>query len=532
MEQRNSYFQMDIRQNGSYIRIFPPKEGGQPIVISELVEYLNNCGCKSYDLKELNQILGSDKEAELRVGESDGIPINEIMKLDVMADEMSVVCRFYPPSAGGSRMDIQEIIKDLQYRGIRAGIDQEQILLFLKEHLYCTDYIMAKGQTPQAGHDAKITYYFPTDVTLKPKRNGDGSVDYRELGTISHVKAGDLLASLTPEDNGKPGWNVFGQEIKPPSVKKQKLSFAHNITLSEDGTKIYSDITGHASLVDNKVFVSDVYEVPADVDNSIGNIDYQGNVYVKGNVKGGFRIVAQGDIVVEGVVEDANLRAGGHIIVKRGIHGMTKGILQADGNIICKFIENATVISGGFIEADAILHSQVSAATEIRVSGKKGFITGGVIRAGALVEATTIGSEMGAVTRIEVGMDPAKKERYNEVQKTMQQVNRELDQMKPILMTYSQKLAAGDVLAKDKLQYVQQLARVVQTKQQELTDLQEEYERLHLEITQSSNARVKVKNSIYSGVTVGISDVSITLREERSFCQLLKRQGDVVIDTL
>ena len=139
---------------------------------------------------------------------------------------------------------------------------------------------------------------------------------------------------------------------------------------------------------------------------------------------------------------------------------------------------------------------------------------------------------MGAVTRIEVGMDPAKKERYNEVQKTMQQVNRELDQMKPILMTYSQKLAAGDVLAKDKLQYVQQLARVVQTKQQELTDLQEEYERLHLEITQSSNARVKVKNSIYSGVTVGISDVSITLREERSFCQLLKRQGDVVIDTL
>ena len=211
---------------------------------------------------------------------------------------------------------------------------------------------------------------------------------------------------------------------------------------------------------------------------------------------------------------------------------MTKGILQADGNIICKFIENATVISGGFIEADAILHSQVSAATEIRVSGKKGFITGGVIRAGALVEATTIGSEMGAVTRIEVGMDPAKKERYNEVQKTMQQVNRELDQMKPILMTYSQKLAAGDVLAKDKLQYVQQLARVVQTKQQKLTDLQEEYERLHLEITQSSNARVKVKNSIYSGVTVGISDVSITLREERSFCQLLKRQGDVVIDTL
>lgn len=532
MEQRNSYFQMDVRKDGTYVKIFPPKEGGQAIAISELVEYLNNRGCNSYDLKELNRMLLLNQEAELRVGESDGIAVNEMMKLVVSQDEMRVICRFYPPSTDGGRMDAQEIIKDLQYRGIRAGIDQEQILLFLKERLYCTDYVLAEGDAPQLGHDATITYYFPTDVTLKPKKNEDGSVDYHELGTISHVRAGDLLASLTPEDPGKSGRNVFGQEIKPPNVKKLKLSFGHNITLSEDGTKIYSDITGHASLVDDKVFVSDIYEVPADVDNSIGNIDYQGNVYVRGNVKGGFRIMAHGDIIVDGVVEDASLQAGGQIIVKRGIHGKMKGVLQAAGNVVCKFIENATVISGGYIEADAILHSQVSAATEILVSGKKGFITGGVIRAGSLVEATTIGSEMGAATRIEVGMDPAKKERYNEIQKNMLQLNRDLEQLKPILTTYSQKLSAGEVLGKDKVQYVQQLAVLVQSKQKELGEFQEEYERLHLEITQSSDARVKVRKSIYSGVTVGISDVSITLREERSFCQLLKRQGDVVIDSL
>lgn len=145
------------------------------------------------------------------------------------------------------------------------------------------------------------------------------------------------------------------------------------------------------SLVGGKVFVSDVYEVPADVDNSTGNIEYSGSVTVRGNVKGGFRISAKGDIVVEGIVEDAELYAGGQIIVKRGIHGMGKGVLQAGGNVLCKFIENAKVISGGYVDSEAILHSQVDAYSDVIVDGKKGFITGGIIRAGNLVSAKTIG---------------------------------------------------------------------------------------------------------------------------------------------
>ena len=532
MEQSNSYFQMELRTDGAYVKIFPPKEKGQFIRVNEMAAYLNNRGCSSFDKTELNRAVFMNQETSLRVGASDGIAVDEVMNVDVSSDGMKAVCRFFPPSKGGKHLTSEEIIKDLQYQGIRVGIDEDQIELFLKEHLYCTDYIMAKGEPPVPGNDAKIIYHFPTDVNLKPKKNEDGSVDYHELGMISHVKAGDLLASLEPEDPGQPGTDVYGHEIKPPQVKSQKLSYANNISISEDGTKIYSNVTGHASLVDGKVFVSDIYEVPADVDNSIGNIDYQGNVFVRGNVKGGFTVTAKGDIIVEGVVEDAVLEAGGQIIVKRGIHGMTKGVLRAEGNIICKFIESATVTSGGYIETDSILHSQVSAATEIHVSGRKGFITGGVIRAGSLVEANTIGSEMGASTRIEVGMDPGNKERFNEVQKELAQVNKEMEQTRTILLNYSRKMSAGEQLGAEKMQYVQQLAMVLKTKQGEQAALQQEYDRLHMAISQSSDARVKIRRSIYPGVTVGISDISLTLKDERSFCQLLKRKGDIVIDTL
>ena len=43
--------------------------------------------------------------------------------------------------------------------------------------------------------------------------NEDGSVDYKELNTISHIQAGQLLARLHKEDPGQSGRNVFGEEI-------------------------------------------------------------------------------------------------------------------------------------------------------------------------------------------------------------------------------------------------------------------------------------------------------------------------------
>ena len=64
---------------------------------------------------------------------------------------------------------------------------------------------------------------------------------------------------------------------------------------------------------------------------------------------------------------------------------MNKGILKAQGNIITKFIENAEVIAGGYINTNSILHSKVSAKGDIIVSGRRGFVTGGMIRSGTLI---------------------------------------------------------------------------------------------------------------------------------------------------
>lgn len=124
------------------------------------------------------------------------------------------------------------------------------------------------------------------------------------------------------------------------------------------------------SLVEGKVFVSDVYEVE-NVDLSTGNIDFEGSVQVNGNVSSNFVIRAGSNVIISGVVEGAYIEAGGNIIIARGMNGMAKGTLKAGGNIVAKFLENATASAGGYVSTESILHSNVIAATEIQVTASE-----------------------------------------------------------------------------------------------------------------------------------------------------------------
>lgn len=533
MEGRNGYFKLDMRESGAFLIVYPPEEGGKPVEIREVVAYLDGKNFNKYDLKEVNRVVNTtEKSAEVYIGEWNGIHENEMMEVTVSSDKMLVFCRFYAPSNQGKLMTEEDIINTLHFEKVTVGISSEEIQKFLKERKYCTNYVLAKGVPPVNGTDAKIEYFFNTNPNLKPKRNEDGTVDYHELNTISRVEEGQLLAKLHEAVKGQAGQDVFGNPINARQEKNLKLEYGNNISISEDKTEIYSQVTGHASLVNGKVFVSDVYEVPADVDNTTGDITYNGNVSIKGNVKSGFSVRAKGDIVVDGVVEAAFLSAEGQIIVKRGIHGMTKGKVEAKGNIITKFIENATVVSGGFIEAGSILHSQVSASSEVRVNGKKGFMTGGVIRAGSLVEAQTIGSEMGTITRIEVGVEPEVKERYEELQKKILQTSKEMEKMKPILVNYREKVANKEKINSEMMAQVQVIAKNYKEQQETLNEMREEFVQIHEQIQQSTSARVKVKGSIYQGVSIVISDVSLNIKGTTCCSKFVKEQGEVVIRPL
>lgn len=532
MENRNSYFKPVLENDDFYLEFFPAMEGGKVLDAKEVISYLSSQGYSNYDMQEINRGITSEEPVRAYIGKSMGNKFHEKVIISLSLDFMLIRCKFYPAAEGGRELNREDIQDALTHEKVIFGVDWDMVNSLLHRREYCTEYLIGKGKPPAIGKDAKIEYFFSTQKSLKPKHNEDGTVDYHDLNIISKVEKGQLLARLIPAVHGEPGMNVLGGEIKAKEVKSLKLQYSNNIRLSEDGTELYSEVTGHVALVQGKVFVSGVYEVPADVDHSIGDIDYPGNVTVKGNVKTGFVIRAEGDIVVEGVVEGAQLYADGQIIVKRGIHGMGKGLLSAKGNVVIKFIEGATVKAGGYVETESIIQSNVSANTEVIVKSGKGLIMGGDVKVSNKVTARVIGSTMGVMTGISVGIDPEKMERYTELQQMAKEIGKKIEIIRPILVNYSQKLQAGVQLPADKAHYMKTQVFALKGLQGQLAPINEEINRLRMEFMNAGRAKIEVQDVIYPGVTIKFSEISMTTKSERKYCQFVKDDGAIKVMNL
>ncbi len=139
---------------------------------------------------------------------------------------------------------------------------------------------------------------------------------------------------------------------------------------------------------------------------------------------------------------------------------------------------------------------------------------------------------MGTLTRIEVGVDPEIKERYGELQKSIIQVSKELEQLRPILVNFNEKMQKKEPLSVERVQQVQSVARSFKEKQQVLNAQRKELKDIHEQIQMSHNAKIKVKGSIYPGVSVNISEVSMNIKSERSFSKFIKEHGEIVVRSL
>lgn len=524
----NGYFRLIHEEEKTGIKLIPPTGGGEPVLVNDVVEYL---ALKDiiYDKNALYKAIeaSAQEETTFLLERRTTMRERECYKFTVTPDGMIAYARFYAPSIGGEEMTAQELIKDLELKGIKHGILKDEIeAIFATKREYCKDIAVAKGTEPVHGKDARIEYYFNTDNRAKPTLNEDGSVDFFQLNIVNHCNKGDVLAKLFPEEPGEYGMKITGERIKPRDVKKAALKYGNNIEISEDKSTLTSLVDGHVELVEGNVFVSDVLIVE-NVDNSTGNIDYEGSVQVNGNVCTNFQVKSKKNIVVKGVVEGAYLEADENIIITRGMNGMGRGSLKAGGNIISKFLENVKADAGGYIASESILHSTVTAGTEVNVDGKRGFITGGKASAVNSITVKTLGSSMGADTTIEVGNDPRMALRLQELQKQIEEESESIQSIQQILISTKQKIAKGVKLTPEQLQYLQTLAAANQQKAAIVKQCSEEVESLQNQMKGKEGAYVVVTDTVYPGTKICIGDVSMTVQRAAQYCRFVKSHGDV-----
>lgn len=462
----------------------------------------------------------------------ENLQLESYLSIQTSTDQLSAFLIFtrITDEFGCSGADLERFVRS---KGIVYGIRDELLDQIAKNPLafYKDQTLIAKGESPIPGKDGSIRLVYDMEKrNSAPAELEDGKVDFKEVVQLKNVKRGQLIAERFDPQPGPSGKTVTGEEIPAKLGKHVRFKVGKNVVLNDDQTAMYSAIDGLISLTDKeKINVFPVYEVNGDVDYSIGNIDFVGTVVIRGNVLSGFRVKASGDIRVIGGVEGAEIESEGSVEITGGILGSNKGFVKAGQNVRSSFIQEGNVIAGEeVLVSQSIMHSHVKAGKNVICSGAKGLIVGGLVQAGDLVSARTIGNSMSTATTIEVGVKPEHREELLELRGRLKQNMENLDKTEKALTILDQ-LAAKGQLSPEKM-----ALRIKLTATKRQTILENDQTKLRvLDIEKSledaDRSRIDVSNIVFGGTKIVIGRYTKFVKDSSQRVSFRYSEGDIVL---
>ncbi|SHJ85973.1 hypothetical protein SAMN02745248_01129 [Hathewaya proteolytica DSM 3090] len=328
-------------------------------------------------------------------------PVNERIQIDIGKDLMEARISIKHPIGNEREVTVEDIKEVLSSKNITTGIKYEYIQRLVENPIYDTFFKIAYGKPAVNGTDGKVELLFNKDT--KSVRDDNKTVDYRNISTINSVEKDELLCKIHQATLGEDGYDIRGKILVAKNGVPVKNPAGNNVYFDETGTSLYAECNGEATYNKYKGTVSvNKLLVIDNVDISSGNINFAGSVVIRGNVSEGFSVTSLDDIKIDGTVEGATLRAGGNIIIRKGMNGgmMQQGHIFAGGAVSSYFFENVTINAKGDVVADTILNCKINVLGDIILRGKRASIIGGqYVTAGSLV-AGKIGSEAGVFTKI------------------------------------------------------------------------------------------------------------------------------------
>jgi hypothetical protein len=232
------------------------------------------------------------------------LPRREEMKLEY-EEEKSFV----------NEITLADALQALKDKGVVYGIDAEALEKVVEE-AQDTWQVVARGKEAKRGRDGFVELFFSPRITFFSYHENELSrVNYKEKARIPSVKEGDRLAKVHPPIPGEPGCLVTGKKIEPPAVKKISVFCKEGCQLDEKGTLVLATRAGRPAVEgrdQEKIAVLPLYVHVGDVDLKSGNVRFNGELKVTGDILEGMTVESQGNLEIQGNT------AGARIIVGRG----------------------------------------------------------------------------------------------------------------------------------------------------------------------------------------------------------------------
>jgi uncharacterized protein (DUF342 family) len=521
-----------LTQEGVFLKVNPPIGKGKKVTERQALDAIRNRHVTDFDAALVAKVVKRADGESVHIGNFDYSPANDaIMNVEISTDEMQVMMEVGPPGPGGTDLSLENMLMILQNHGVVYGIDEEALKNFEDYPIYNSPVVVATGNPPQNGADAKIVYNFNVDIKAPVLKERDGKVDFKELNLVENVVAGQILAKKMPAGEGDDGTTVTGKMLPSRGGRDTEIDVGKNVKLAEDGLTAISEINGQVMLSGRKIIVEPIYTVNGDVNLHTGNVLFLGTVIVKGNVEDNFSVKAAGNIEVMGNVGNSVLDAEGDIIVHQGILGKTKGKVKTSKSVFAKFIEHARIEAGEYVVAsEGIIHSFVDANKKVICQGRRASIVGGRLRAAEEINAKNLGSVAGSETIIEVGYDPKSKERMVQIETIINRRLKELEELDLNIKTLNNLKKVQHKLPEEKQNYLDELTEKRKEVQTEIDGANREMEEIKERLASIKlEGKVSASDRVFPGVKIFIKDTNLDVRNEFKFVTFILDQGNIKV---
>lgn len=436
--------------------------------------------------------------------------VDAIYKVDISPDKLRATLTV-TPAQGGQPATPQAALAALARAGIVHGVSDAAVGEALAQGIG-QPVEVAVGEAAVPGVDGWLEPLVTVNQQRHPKIDDKGHADFRDLGAIPTVSAGDPVMRRHPPTAAKPGRNVLGAETGAPAGKDIKFAVRLQgvVVDASDPDLLRAEIAGQPVLLRDGVNVEPVVKVDK-VDISTGNVEFVGSVTVRGDVHSGMRIQAGGDIIVEGTIESAEIIAGGDVIARGGIVGHTvqsqedsqksqTARITAKGNIKARYVENAVLLAEQAVFVDeSIVQADVTAIDRVEVGQpgkKKGHIIGGWIKATLGVTAEYLGSPGSGQTRVFVGVNPLLQKALDEQKQRLARCLKEHGDLTKVVQILKQR--------PDRREMLEKAQATLKKVSEEIAEAMDAEKRLNTELQLADEAEIKVLEAIYAGTTVAI----------------------------
>ena len=472
--------------------------------------------------------INSSEEMPAPAPEPEHEPIDGKFELSISSDLTEAALTVYSSHFGGKDVTEQEVLSEIQSKGIVYGLNSKLISDIIKNKMFGKPYEIAKYTPPTDGVDGTLTYLFEQNVENKPKEDEKGFVDYRDLGIIRNIKAGTPIGTITFPTEGEPGTNIKGAPIAQKKGVEAKVPMGDNVVLNGDKSHIIAKCDGNLKFSGGKFSVETVYTMRGNVDASTGNLDFIGDIVVKGEVMEGFKVSSLKSITIFENTTGAVIEAGGDVVIKKGCIN-TK--VTSHGNVSVDFCENSKITCDGDLKGDAFITSDIYCGGELIAQGKKGILMGGKYTCLKNLTANSIGSKSYAATLVTVGDNAIMLEEMDDCNKKLHEIDFQILRCTQAIDFLNEKKKIM-TLPPEKEELLSSSVKSRIMLNMEKKKITSRIEEIKAYLENKENLSITCKKELYPGTKIIINDFVFAVNDKYQYCKIFLDEDGIKTETL